>query len=204
MPTVWRAHQNDSCDATALKCPNCAGPHEATSKDCQKIKDEMSVLRKMVRDNSTHRQAATSIRRRRRRSRHRRQHDKSTSHTDGPSTAWQTPRLPSLLLRSRCGPDVPSSAAARGTHALHKTTLPPTDSDIDWPSLPPKQTGLNASGDVSSKVVENDKTENENVRSMLKHLITTMRSLLCGLQTPVAKTALHVLDALEPLLAALQ
>ncbi|KAH7943487.1 hypothetical protein HPB52_009091 [Rhipicephalus sanguineus] len=37
-------HEVDNCDAAApLKCPNCSGAYEATSKGCPKIKQEMRV-----------------------------------------------------------------------------------------------------------------------------------------------------------------
>ncbi|KAH9370726.1 hypothetical protein HPB48_013967 [Haemaphysalis longicornis] len=68
------AHDHVKSKGT-LKCANCSGPHEATSNECPKIMRE----RTMVRDNSTHREAAASVRKRRRSSRRRRRQSRSIS-----------------------------------------------------------------------------------------------------------------------------
>ena len=52
------SHQLEECKVEAPKCPNCAGTHDATSKLCPKLKDETRILRKMVRDHSSRREAA--------------------------------------------------------------------------------------------------------------------------------------------------
>lgn len=64
-----RSRSNSTSNSTALKCPNFQGAQSDSSKDCPKIRKECSVLKQMVRDSSTHKEAAETVRRRRRRHR---------------------------------------------------------------------------------------------------------------------------------------
>ncbi|KAH9367410.1 hypothetical protein HPB48_004005 [Haemaphysalis longicornis] len=50
---------SDGSEGT-LKCANCEGPHDASSKKCPRMKREVAVLKKMVRDHSTHKEAAAT------------------------------------------------------------------------------------------------------------------------------------------------
>ncbi|XP_065312437.1 uncharacterized protein [Dermacentor albipictus] len=68
-PRCAESHSADACRATVLKCPNCHGTHEASSNDCPRVRNERAVLKHMVRDHSTHREAAATLRRRRHRHR---------------------------------------------------------------------------------------------------------------------------------------
>lgn len=46
--------------------------------------------------------------------------------------------------------------------------------------------------------------DNNDVKSMLKNLMGSMRKILSGLNTPAAKAAVQLLEVLEPLLVVLQ
>ncbi|KAH9372175.1 hypothetical protein HPB48_011704 [Haemaphysalis longicornis] len=48
------------CSEGTLKCANCEGPHGASSKKCPRMKREVAVLKQMVRDHSTHKEAAAT------------------------------------------------------------------------------------------------------------------------------------------------
>lgn len=194
------SHKVENCDtAVPLKCPNCSGAHEATSKECPKIKEEIRVLRKMVRDNSTHREAVTSIRRHRRRPkrRHQRKHsghrsDASPSATDEHTRAHYQAATP-MLYAPR-----PRDAESGPTPALHADA-----SDTEWPSLPTGAIKKTTSWAATSKRAENDRQDTEKSQTMLKHLLKSIRAILNELHTPGAKTAVQILNVLEPLLLTL-
>ncbi|KAH9374160.1 hypothetical protein HPB48_005429 [Haemaphysalis longicornis] len=58
--------QASDCSGDTLKCANCEGPHDASSKKCPRMKREVAVLNQMVRDHSTHKEAAATVEQRRR------------------------------------------------------------------------------------------------------------------------------------------
>ncbi|KAH9375676.1 hypothetical protein HPB48_016636 [Haemaphysalis longicornis] len=53
-----RPHKTSDCSEGTLKCANCEGPHDASSKKCPRMKREVAVLKQMVRDHSTTKEAA--------------------------------------------------------------------------------------------------------------------------------------------------
>ncbi|XP_072142713.1 uncharacterized protein [Dermacentor andersoni] len=123
-PRCGGDHDELMCAGSDLKCPNCNGLHEATSRDCPKLKTEMSVLRKMIRDRSTHREGATKVHRRQRCSHNRRRLSASTT---GQPVLQEKP--------SRAPASPQTSEPPLTTSALLNTK----DTTI-WPSLPSRST----------------------------------------------------------------
>lgn len=193
-PRCAEPHSEDNCSATTMKCPNCQGDHCASSKDCPRIKKEITVLKQMVRDSSTHREAAEKVRRRRRR-RRRSSRQQSSSSQENRQTD-------------------PSSAA----HQTHVSSTPKTDvgkgksgrplSTTEWPPLAPLQPAaeLPQRSPTVQHSVASEKSQNtdKQVVALLRPLINAIRVLLSNMHTPSARSALQVLDALSPVLAALE
>lgn len=190
-PRCAECHPKDSCRATVLKCTNCHGAHEASSKDCPRVRDERAVLKRMVRDNSTHREAAASIRRRRRR--HRRGSNKV-----GATDRDVTPSVKAAAL--------PTANSAK-TDNVNKKEVSRLAPHQEWPALPQVQPASKPHQipvpSTSSTTTEATTTEDRQVIMMLKSLMDAMRVLLCNMKTPSAQSALKVLDTLSPVLAAL-
>ncbi|KAH7936788.1 hypothetical protein HPB49_004457 [Dermacentor silvarum] len=130
-------HKGDNFEAAApLKCSNCFMAHETTSKDCTKIKEENRVLRKVVRDNSTQRDAASSIRRHRRRSKRGRQSNRSVHRNDGSSTEKDcAPPHQPLLMQHKTA--TPVTSEPRPREAQSGPALRSIASEVESPSLPP-------------------------------------------------------------------
>ncbi|KAH9383729.1 hypothetical protein HPB48_025495 [Haemaphysalis longicornis] len=59
-PKCTGPHKASDCSEGTLKCANCEGPHDASSKKCPRMKMEVAVLKQMVRDHSTHKEAAAA------------------------------------------------------------------------------------------------------------------------------------------------
>ncbi|KAH9380941.1 hypothetical protein HPB48_008398 [Haemaphysalis longicornis] len=60
-PKCAGPHKASDCSEGTLKCANCEGPHDASSKKCPRMKREVAVLKQMVRDHSTHKEAAATV-----------------------------------------------------------------------------------------------------------------------------------------------
>lgn len=120
-PRCAEPHAADECSATVMKCSNCRGSHEASSKNCPRIKKEMAILKEMVRDHSSHREAAAKIRRRRSRRRH-----SSRKAVDS------TTRLP---LPMTSPPPLPPRPYNAERTTKDKTTEKMTSAE-PWPALP--------------------------------------------------------------------
>lgn len=177
-------HDESICEGSNLKCSNCDGPHESRSKECPKIKTELTVLRKMVRDHSTHREAATKVHRRQRRSRNRR-------------------RSTSAMVRQPVLPE----ESARAPVISEAGSLPPATSCLKsnkdvttWPSLPSRSAEAQA---PESQHERETSSSDGQIKAMLTQLIRALRMLLVGVKTPVAKAAVQILDGLEPVLGAI-
>lgn len=56
------AHATNYCTATALKCRNCLGSHDASSNDCPKIQKKKDILKHMVPDRSFRWEAVAVVR----------------------------------------------------------------------------------------------------------------------------------------------
>lgn len=191
-PRCAEPHSEDTCHATAFKCSNCHGAHKASSKDCPRVRNERAVLKRMVRDNSTHREAAATVRRRRR---HHRRSSRNVTSAD---------RDPSSQAR-RTGPPSSSSAKTDTPKTESGSRLPPRE---EWPSLPRTQpvSEVHRSPPTSmpSRTTDEKTTEDRQVINMLQTLMSAMRMLLSNMNTPSAQSALQVLDTLSPVLAALR
>lgn len=181
-PRCGGDHDESTCNGSDLKCTNCDGPHKATSKECPKLKTEMSVLRKMVRDRSTHREAATKIHRHQRRSRNRRRRSASTTGQPVPHE------------KSTRAPVIPQSSGPVATSTLLNTK----DTTI-WPALPSRSAEVQPERQHEREASSSD----GQIKAMLTQLVRSLRMLLMGVKTPVANAAVQILDALEPVLAAI-
>lgn len=189
-PRCAESHSKDACSATMLRCPNCHGAHEASSKDCPRVRNEHAVLRRMVRDNSTHREAAATLRRRRRRGRRPSRKNASTDREMSSSIKEADPQTPSSLKTD-------TAKQKKGT------AVAPSE---QWPSLPRRQptSELHQIPPPSTTPQTSDAMNEDQVISLLQSLMSTMRVLLSNMKTSAAQTALHVLDTLSPVLAALR
>lgn len=199
-PRCAEHHSEDDCNATTLKCPNCQGAHSASSKDCPQIKKEIYILRQMVRDNSTHREAAQKVRRRRR---HRRRSSRRT--------------VQNLTRKSET--QVKSTGAAPSTANIcaEREDAGRSLSPKEWPPLQPRRSVEPQQKPPTRPVEPQQKPPQEQAQNaattgkpdhrvmvMLRSLVDTIRMLLSDMNTPSAKSALQVLDALSPVLAALE
>lgn len=185
-PRCAEAHTVDTCCATTYRCGNCRGTHEATSKECPRLKKEMGILKEMVRDNSTHREASQKIRRRRR---HRR---KRSSHGDIHAPLRSTP---------------PSTSSRKP----ESTRIPPPAKPLspeDWPVLanarPSEQPSRSLLPVKANAADDEAPTADRQIIPMLRSIVSVIRSLLTSIDTPTARSGLQVLDALSPVLASLQ
>lgn len=190
-PRCAEPHSEQNCNATVLKCPNCQGAHSASSKDCPKIRKECSVLKQMVRDSSTHKEAAEAVRRRRRRRRR-------SSRRTAPASKNALP------LQVTKSPAVPSAANA-DTGRQKTTRRLSTD---EWPPLPstrPIDTQQQVPHPVQQAAPSDEvRHTDQQVVSLLRSLMNAIRVLLSNMHTTSAKSALQVLDTLSPVLAALE
>ncbi|XP_070387400.1 uncharacterized protein [Dermacentor albipictus] len=196
------SHQHDTCKTETVKCTNCFGAHEATAKDCPRMKNERLILKKMVKEHSSHQEAAASIRRRKRRSRHQRPESRVTCLSQAPSQQLSAPLPQRIELQND---KTPPAAAAHVTTVVQKDagTLS-TSSDVEWPALSSKVVEATRPSIRAGPVDIKDKPEDQQVNVLLKELLHSMRTLLSGLNTPTARVVVQFLDAIEPLLAALQ
>lgn len=191
-PRCSESHDSDTCRATELKCPNCQGPHAASSKECPLLKKEQQILRKMVRDGSSHRDAATAIRRRRPRKR------RSSSGIRERSRPAATPSTPPR-------PPPPTNPNIDKTIRTKSGYAAAASSGEVWPALPQTcqasepQQGIRP---LNSNVAAGDemRERDSQVITMLRSLTNVMRLLLTNMDTPAARSALQVLDALTPVL----
>lgn len=190
-PRCAEPHAEDNCSATTLKCPNCQGADKASSKECPHIKKEFSILKQMVRDSSTHKEAAEKIRRRRRR---RRRSSRRRAPTSGDKLTHQE-RSPAAVY-STANTDVGKEQRGRPV------------STEEWPPLTRTQRSEEPQQKPSSSeqaaVMEDLRNTDQQVIALLRPLINAIRLLLSNLHTPSARSALQSLDALSPVLAALE
>lgn len=188
-PRCAEPHAEDTCRATTLKCANCSGPHAASSKDCPRIKKERAVLKQMVRDNSTHREAAEVVKRRRRRRRHRTSSKNAHARNDSAHSV--------AAPLSRAAKVPTSSTKATDKH------LPPEE----WPTLPTrpldKEPRKVAAPPEPSPVMDGIPKTDRQVISVLRSLMGAIRAILVDMGTS-ARSALKVLDALSPVLESLE
>ncbi|KAH9379330.1 hypothetical protein HPB48_008003 [Haemaphysalis longicornis] len=135
------AHDHVNWKGTLI-CANCSGPLEATSTECQKLMYERRVLRTMVRDNSTHREAAASVRTRRRSSRCRRRQSRSIPRPGYLKITAAPPLAPPAQLLTHENPRLLPVPLRRANIASG------TVSADDWPPLPQTASAANTSAIV--------------------------------------------------------
>lgn len=190
-------HTIDACISTCHKCANCAGDHEATSPICPRLRREMKICQKMARDHSSHKEAATHLRNVARRYRRR---------TLSLSRSRSRPRVGAPNRPPKQGKVVVTSPAAK--EQCHV----PSPVQQHWPALPtslpdlkttthsskPQQAAESATKSSSSSVTAPQSCDSQ-IISLLKTLISIIRSLLVSLPTPTGKTAAQILDGLAPL-----
>lgn len=184
------SHSADACQAELRKCRNCHGPHEASSKDCPIMKKEMQVLRQMVRDGSTHREAAAQVRRRR--SRRRR--------------PLRRPSAEARIEPHQTTTGIPPQASRHADNKSSKQDKSITGSPEAWPALPtidPPSEPPHRSSTITSERECGDSRDKEIV-AMVKALMNTIRMLLTSIDSPAAKSALQLVDALKPVLSSLE
>ncbi|KAH9370821.1 hypothetical protein HPB48_004504 [Haemaphysalis longicornis] len=162
---------------------------------------ERRVLRTMVRDNSTHREDAASVRRRRRSSCRRRRQSRSISHPRDLQATAAPPLAPPPQVLTQEEPRPPPVPPRRANIASG------TVSANDWPLLPQTASAANKSAILLKG--PHDKHSNEErladeMLRMLKQLLNTMRKLIAGLKSQSAKIVVQVLDALEPRIEEIQ
>lgn len=203
-PRCAGPHKAEACQATLLKCSNCNGNHETSSKDCPVLKKERSILRQMVKDGSSRKEAVTVVQRRRSRRRRCSKKRKSSPVPKVPSLTPPPPPPPPPRPQRPPPPPPPGGVrpeVPEDTVALQRT------SGSDWPTLPrvhvstepqyrQSTTNMPPAGSLSAQEVQ--------VFSVLRSFMSVIRTLLDSLQIPAAKCALQILDTLEPVLAGLQ
>lgn len=185
-------HSAGNCQAKTFKCPNCQGPHDASSKECPRVKRELSILKKMVRDRSTHREAAADVRRRR--SRRRRSSRNSALRTQNTRAAQP------LAVES-----APTSVQNVSKPRIDNGASQKNAVDEEWPPLPrisPVEKPQQGKAPQCSTPHPDQLTEHDRrIVTMLKSLIDAIRTLVGNSNTPTARSAVQVLDALSPVLA---
>ncbi|KAH8028119.1 hypothetical protein HPB51_013166 [Rhipicephalus microplus] len=166
------------------------------------MRNEISILKKMVRDHSTHREAARAVRRRKHCSRHR--HKRSSSaHSLSNSTHKTVPSPPPSLLLSARKEDTDAQMPIQSTQVQCNQSLALPTSETQWPSLPSRATVAPSSHSAPTSNEENKKMDNTDVKAMLTNLMGSMRKILSSQNTPAAKAAVQLLEVLEPLLLVL-
>lgn len=184
-PRCAESHTVDACRATSLKCGNCDGPHDASSKDCPQIKREIAIIKQMVRDSSSHREAAETVRRRRNRRRKRTREGAVHKQTVSNSS--------------------PSSASRHASTKRNETEK--SNAAGDWPALPRTQPAKEPPRIISTAThtsVDEVPRVDRQIVPMLRSLMNVIKELLTSIATPAARSGLQVLDALSPVLAALE
>ncbi|KAH8018793.1 hypothetical protein HPB51_012183 [Rhipicephalus microplus] len=166
------------------------------------MRNEMSIL-KMVRDHSTHREAARAVRRRKHRSRHRRKRSTS-AHSLSNSTHKALPSPPPNLHLSARKEDTDAQVPIQSTQVQGNESLALTTSETQCPSLSSRATVAPSSHSAPTPNEENKKVNNADVKAMLDNLMGLMRKILSSLNTPAVKAAVQLLQVLEPLLIVLQ
>lgn len=195
------AHDQGRCTTEIAKCVNCDGSHDAKSKDCPRLKKEATVLKRMVRDNSTHREASVVVRRIRSRKR-----SKVATHS---RQATVTASSQPPVVVSQSGP--PSRASLRQTPQLQhtKASFQPRSNGggtVGWPTLPsliPPAPVPAATLAAHEQQNSSQDASDQQISNMLKTLVSVLRDLIGKKHTPMAIAATQVLDALIPILGVL-
>lgn len=204
-------HKTSDCSEGTLKCANCEGPHDASSKKCPRMKREIAVLKQMVRDHTTHKEAAATVRQRRRHRSRRRRSSRKAGHS--PTNAFTQAAPPPVQLlppplppRPPPPPPPPPPLAQQDSPSNRRSQVQQPLSADSWPSLPsivpppePQRSVLRKPMRSPAQAAGPDLQ----VVAVLRSLMNAIRMLLTSINTPSALSALQVLEALEPVLASL-
>ncbi|KAH6944084.1 hypothetical protein HPB50_001810 [Hyalomma asiaticum] len=183
-------HTTDTCKARRLKRIICDGPHGTSLKEYSVIRREMAILKKLVREDTSRREAVASIKRKRCCLRGRSQTLGSLV-TAGPCPKSPAPLPPKLSVAEATVKTDLTCKTANNWPELRKSNAPSerhqvsTPRDI-WP--------------VPCKLTE----ENKQIVSMFCSLAIAIRALLYKTDTRIARSASQVLDAINSVLSSLQ
>lgn len=203
-------HKNEEC-AKDVRCANCLGAHEATSKDCPRLRRELKICQRMARDNSSHKAAANQVRRKSR-SRSKaaaaRVRQKSRSQSKVKLPQRQAPAQPAAgmtteemilpksfsdALKGSVSKDAPSQRFAAAKSPV-KTSQSNSDQDreVHWSET--------AESPAKISISDSGLDREAHIFAMLKSLISIIRSLINNLKTPAAKAASQILDTIIPVM----
>lgn len=179
-------HKASDCTSQEPKCINCLGNHEATSKDCPRLRKELKICQRMARDNSTHKEAAAQVRKNTRRK------SRSVSHRRVARSSSEQPEMPSpnagnaqiCTLAKPTAPDAYADVCKSGRRLQHKRTDPPATGPASEASTPSVTDGK--------------------IFAMLKTLISVIQGLIANRKTPAAKAASQILTTLLPVMDCLE
>lgn len=174
-------HHVDACESQTYQCPNCKGEHLATDKGCPSLKDVQKALKEKAKKKAAG-DASTRLR------------------SAGPAIGNASTKQ--KTVRSRNAKQTTHRKEGGRTFNL---------SESSWPALPSKSseqvttktatTVENTGNTVHKPVTANDEAQLVN---LLKMLVSVIRSLIAGRQTPAASAAAQLLEALVPVLDGLQ
>lgn len=209
-PRCAGPHKGSDCSEGTLRCANCQGAHDASSKACPRMKREVAVLKQMVRDHSTHKEAAALVRQRRRHRSRRRRSSKKASHASTHDSTNATPppvqQLHPPPIPPRPSPPPPPPPAQQESSSRHHTEVQSPSSVDAWPPLslpvPPTEPKNSVLKSVTRSPAPTAGPDRQ-VVAVLRSLMNAIRTLLTSLNTPSALSALQVLEALDPVLASL-
>lgn len=182
-------HTNEQCTGSPVQCANCSGAHEATSKECPRLRREVEICKRMARDNSSHKAAAAHVRRK---SRSASRVRKSRSPSAPPKKLQEKTPAQSCATVLPVGTPAKSVAINSYSTALEvgKARKSPREPFVPSESAPIAPT-CNVALDLDREA---------KIFSMLKSLVGILRSLIANLQTPAAKAASQILDAVIPVM----
>ncbi|KAH7982402.1 hypothetical protein HPB52_004366 [Rhipicephalus sanguineus] len=105
-------------------------------------------------------------------------------------------------MNAQCKGSTPIWSAPRPSDAQKgaEPALQEDASDTEWPSLPYGGIRMTTSWATTPKVAEKNRQNFYKTPTTLKNLLKSLRAILCELQKPGAKAAVHILNVLEPLL----
>ncbi|KAH9361886.1 hypothetical protein HPB48_003705 [Haemaphysalis longicornis] len=136
-------HDAKACTVDILKYANRQGAHDASSETCPRLKEEQKVLKQMVKDHSSHKDASAKVRRRRRSGRRRSSSAAVTkdghdlSREDPPVSQVLPPPPPQSLPPPASPPPVePTSCLATASTGKANKTGKSSPRGKDFPRLP--------------------------------------------------------------------
>lgn len=187
-------HKSSECTSRSPQCVNCHGEHDASSKDCPRLRKELKICQRMARDNSTHKEASVQVQKAIRRK------SRSVSKRRAVPALSQQPLSPT------------SPAVGPQVHARPKTVGPGppavsyasvcTTNQAERPSRPTLPHLPVSPAPSTSPIVPS--TTDAKIFAMLKTLISVLRGLISNIHTPAANAATQILDTIIPVMDCLE